>query len=66
MAKFDSILGTVGIGIPVVLYVVMGERSRQPLDRLKGWMSTHNAAIMSVLLLVIGVKLIGSGIGALA
>jgi threonine/homoserine/homoserine lactone efflux protein len=61
-----AILGTVGIGIPVVLYVVMGERSRQPLDRLKGWMSTHNAAIMSVLLLVIGVKLIGSGIGALA
>jgi len=61
-----AILGTLGVGIPVVLYLVMGERSRDLLDRLKHWMSVHNAAIMTVLLLVIGVKLIGSAIGALA
>lgn len=61
-----AVLGTVGVGVPVVLYFVMGERAKDVLDRLKGWMGVHNAAIMTVLLLVIGVKLIGSAIGALA
>jgi len=61
-----AVLGTLGVGTPVVLYLVMGERSQDMLDRLKRWMSMHNAAIMTVLLLVIGVKLIGSAIGALA
>lgn len=61
-----AVLGTLGVGIPVFLYFVMGERSQDVLDRLKGWMGTHNAAIMGVLLLVIGVKLIGSAIGSLA
>lgn len=61
-----AVLGTLGVGIPVVLYLAMGERSQELLDRLKHWMSVHNAAIMTVLLLVIGVKLIGSVIGALA
>jgi hypothetical protein len=35
------------------------------LDDLKEWMGHHNAAIMTVLLLVIGVKLLGDGISAL-
>jgi hypothetical protein len=59
------VLATLGVGIPVVLYFVLGERSRDLLDRLKHWMTVHNAAIMTVLLLVIGVKLIGSAIGSL-
>jgi threonine/homoserine/homoserine lactone efflux protein len=61
-----AVLGTIGVGMPVVLYFVMGERAKGVLERLKTWMGVHNAAIMTVLLLVIGVKLIGSAIGALA
>ena len=33
--------------------------------RLKSWMSAHNAAIMAVITLVIGVKLLGDGISGL-
>jgi threonine/homoserine/homoserine lactone efflux protein len=60
-----AVLGTLGVGIPVVLYFVLGERSKDLLERLKGWMSVHNAAIMAVLFLVIGAKLVGSAIGSL-
>ena len=35
------------------------------LDELKSWMAAHNAAIMAVLCLVIGAKLIGDAITGL-
>jgi hypothetical protein len=38
------------------------ERSKEILDSLKNWMSNNNAAIMAVLCLVIGAKLIGDAI----
>jgi threonine/homoserine/homoserine lactone efflux protein len=56
------LIGTLGPGAPVAIYFALGERSEQILDRLKGWMSDNNAAIMAVLCLVIGAKLIGDAI----
>ena len=59
------VIATIGVGFPVVLYFVMGDRSRELLDGMKRWMGAHNAAIMTVLLLVIGAKLVGDGISGL-
>ncbi len=56
------LIGTLGAGLPVLLYFAIGERSRTILDELKAWMSTHGTAIMAVLFLVIGAKLIGDAI----
>jgi threonine/homoserine/homoserine lactone efflux protein len=64
MAVF-VLIGTLGPGVPVVISLVMGERAARVLDELKEWMGAHNAAIMAVLCLVIGVKLIGDGISGL-
>lgn len=47
---------------PVVVYLAMGDRAAEPLDRLKTWLVRENAVIMAILLLVIGAKLIGDGI----
>jgi Sap, sulfolipid-1-addressing protein len=47
---------------PVVLYLALGARATAILEDVKGWMAAHNAAIMTVLLLVLGVKLIGDAI----
>jgi len=47
---------------PVVLYLALGARATAILENVKGWMAAHNAAIMTVLLLVLGVKLIGDAI----
>ena len=60
-----ALIGTIGVGTPVVIYFALGERSETMLATLKDWMGRHNAVIMSVLCLVIGVKLIGDAIGAL-
>ena len=59
------VIGTLGPGLPVAIYFVMGERAARMLDDLKEWMGHHNAAIMAVICLVIGAKLIGDGISAL-
>ena len=56
------LIGTVGVAAPVVLYFALGRRSREVLDRLRGWMVAHNAAIMAVLLIVIGAKILGDAI----
>ena len=59
------LIGTLGPGLPVAIYFFMGERATRILDDLKNWMGHHNSAIMAVLCLVIGAKLIGDGISAL-
>jgi threonine/homoserine/homoserine lactone efflux protein len=64
MAVF-VVLATVGVGLPLALYLVMGARSKPILDGLREWMAHNNAAIMAVLILVFGFKFIGDGIAAL-
>jgi threonine/homoserine/homoserine lactone efflux protein len=60
------LIGTLGPGVPVAIYFAMGVRAKRLLEGLKAWMGAHNAAIMAVLCLVIGAKLIGDGISGLA
>lgn len=56
------LIGSIGTGVPVILYFAMGERSKRLLDELKGWMAQNNGTIMAVICLLIGAKLIGDGI----
>jgi hypothetical protein len=56
------LIGTVGTGLPVLLFFTMGDRSERMLDELKGWMAQNNATIMAVICLLIGAKLLGDGI----
>jgi threonine/homoserine/homoserine lactone efflux protein len=65
MAVF-VVIGTLGPGAPVAIYFAMGAKAAHLLDELKSWMAANNAAIMAVLCLVIGAKLIGDGIAGLA
>lgn len=59
------VIGALGTGAPVVVAFVLGERSEPLLDDLRSWMTTNNAVIMAVLLLVIGAKLLGDGVAGL-
>jgi Sap, sulfolipid-1-addressing protein len=61
-----SLVGTLGVAIPVIIYFAMGTRSEKWLDSLKDWMTANNAVIMTVLCLIIAAKLIGSGVSGLA
>jgi hypothetical protein len=60
-----AVIGSVGVGAPVILYFAMGKRSAELLGRLKDWMSHNNAVIMAVLCLVIAMKLLGDGLSGL-
>jgi threonine/homoserine/homoserine lactone efflux protein len=59
------LVGTLGPAAPVVIYFALGARATKLLDGLKAWMGANNTAIMAVLCLVIGAKLIGDGISGL-
>ena len=60
-----AVVGTLGVGAPVVVYFGTGKRSAQLLGGLKDWMTHNNAVIVAVLCLVIGVKLLGDALGGL-
>ena len=58
-------VGTLGVGTPLVMFFVLGERSAKLLDELKSWMAANNTVIMAVITLVIGAKILGDGISGL-
>ena len=60
-----TVLAACTVMVPVVGYLVASERLRGPLEELRVWLQQSNAAVMSVLLLVLGVVLVGKGLGGL-
>ncbi|MGE5210560.1 MAG: GAP family protein [Acidobacteriota bacterium] len=59
------VVGSVTIALPVIHFLVAGDAARARLDELKAWLGTHNDAVMTVLFLVVGVKLIADAIAPL-
>lgn len=64
-AAVFSVLAACTVAVPVIAYAVAAERMRGPLDRLKVWLQSENATVMSVLLLVIAAVMVGKGLGGL-
>jgi threonine/homoserine/homoserine lactone efflux protein len=60
------LVASAGVLTPLLLRLLLGERSRELLDRLRNWMARRNAVVMAVLLLLIGVKLIGDAVAGFA
>jgi threonine/homoserine/homoserine lactone efflux protein len=60
------VIATLGVGSPVAIYYLMGDRATKILGDLHDWMARENATIMAVICLIIGAKLIGDAISALA
>jgi hypothetical protein len=50
----------------MVLCLAAGERAAGSLNARKAWAGAHNAAIMALLFLVFGFKLVGDGIAVLS
>ncbi|MFD6762288.1 GAP family protein [Streptomyces roseolus] len=51
--------------LPLAVYLTGGTKSAKVLGGWKAWMAHHNSAVMTVLLLVLGVKYIGDAISGL-
>lgn len=56
------VIGSLGTLVPLGIYFALGKRSEPLLDHIRSWMAANNTAIMAVLMLVIGTKLLGDGI----
>jgi threonine/homoserine/homoserine lactone efflux protein len=61
-----AVVASIGVAAPIVISFVLDDRSAALLDRLKTWLSRNIAVIVTVLLLVIGVKLIGDALSGLS
>jgi hypothetical protein len=59
------ILASLSIAVPVLYMLVGGEEAKRTLDGWKTWLAANNAAVMAVLFIVIGAKLLGTGLDAL-
>ncbi len=60
------LLASVSVAGPVAFYLLAPQRAAAPLNSLKDAMADHNDVIMVVVLLVLGAKLVGNGLGLVA
>ena len=51
--------------VPVVGYLIAGDRMRPTLDSMKAWLLVNNGVVMAVLFAVLGAKVLGDGISIL-
>ena len=58
-------IGSLGILVPVLYSLFGGESARARLDGLRTWLGANSAAVMSVLLFVIGIAMASKGLGEL-
>lgn len=58
------LVSAVSVAVPVIYVLVGGESAHRTLDGWRTWLNAHNAAVMTVLFVVIGAKLVGSGLDA--
>lgn len=52
--------------LPLSVYFFGGEKSARVLGEWKAWMGRHNAAVMTVVLVVLGAKYVGDAISGLS
>lgn len=58
-------LGSATVAGAVLFYLVDAKRAARPLDAIKRFMADNNAVIMTVVLLLLGAKLLGDGLAVL-
>ena len=56
------VIASVTIAGPVVYCLLGGDHAKAKLDEMKNWLALHNNAVMAVLFLVFGAKLIADGL----
>ena len=63
-AVFTGLAATT-VALPVLLYALLGARMLTPLASARDWLQANNAAVMAVVIAVIGALLIARGLSGL-
>lgn len=61
-----TLVASVSVAIPVLSYTLLGDRVLGPLGVARDWLIRNNAAVMAVVLVLIGVLLVVKGVGDLS
>jgi threonine/homoserine/homoserine lactone efflux protein len=59
------LLASVTVALPVAYFLVGGDSSKANLTSMKTWLISHNAIVTAVVLLILGMKLLGTGLQGL-
>ncbi|MEN9645548.1 MAG: hypothetical protein RL238_2217 [Actinomycetota bacterium] len=59
------LVASASVAAPVVVYFALGDRAPAVLAEWKTWLMANNATVMMVLFVVLGAKLVGTGLGVL-
>lgn len=57
-----SAAASLSVALPVVLYLIRGDKVLTPLGKARDWLERNNAAVMAVVIFVIGVVLVSKGV----
>jgi threonine/homoserine/homoserine lactone efflux protein len=60
-----TVVASVSVAVPVLMFAVIGARVLPPLERAKDWLTRNNAAVMAVVITVIGLALVTKGVSGL-
>ncbi len=60
-----AVVASATVGGPVICYLIAPATFEKPLTSLREWLVQNNTAVMTVLLLVIGISLVGKGLAVL-
>ena len=60
------VVASLSIAAPVFYRLIGGEKAKARLDEMKDWLVLHNDAVMAVLFLIFGAKLIADGLPQLS
>ena len=61
-----AVAGSSVVLVAVAAVLVLGDRTRQPLDELKTWLLANSSTIMMVIFILLAAKMIGSGLALTA
>ena len=59
------VLASASIAVPVIAYLVGGDKAEHMLEGWKGWLGENDATVMAVLFVVFGFVLVSQGLGGL-
>lgn len=62
---FFVVVSASTVAVPILSYVAAGDRLDDTLERLKAWMEENHAAMLAVILVLIGLMVLYNGIHAL-
>jgi threonine/homoserine/homoserine lactone efflux protein len=60
-----TVVASLGVLVPLGAVALLGRRAARPLGAFRGWLQANSSAILAVLFVLLGAKVIGDGIAGL-